>query len=37
MEKLYILKAIKPLLPIDIIKVVYTITPTQPVDLTDIG
>ena len=37
MEELYILKVIKPLLLIDITKVVYTITPTQPIDLTDIG
>ena len=36
-EELYILKVIKPLLLADITKVVYTITLTQLVDLTDIG
>ena len=37
MEELYILKVTKPLLLADITKVVYTITPTQPVDLTNMG
>ena len=37
MEELYILKVTKPLLLVDIIKVVHTITLTQPVDLTNIG
>jgi hypothetical protein len=37
MEELCILKVIKPLSPVDITKVVYAITPTQLVDLTDIG
>jgi hypothetical protein len=36
-EELYILKVIKLLSPVDITKVVYTTTLTQPVDLTDIG
>ena len=37
MEELYILKVIKPLSLADITKVVYTITLTRPVDLTNIG
>ena len=37
MEELYILKVIKPLLLADITEVVYTITLTRPVDLTDMG
>jgi hypothetical protein len=36
MEEFYILKAIKPLLLVDIAEVIYATTPTQPVDLTDI-
>ena len=36
-EKLYILKVMKPLLLADITKVVYIITLTQLVDLTDMG
>ena len=35
-KELYMLKVIKPLLPADITKVVYAITPTQPMNLTDI-
>ena len=35
-EELCILKVIKPLSLVDIIKVVHAITPTRPVDLTDI-
>ena len=37
MEELHIFKVMKPLLLVDIIEVVYAITPTQPVDLTNIG
>ena len=37
MEKLRILKVIKPLLLIDIIKVIHATTLTRLVDLTDIG
>ena len=37
MEELYILKVIKPLSLADITKVIYAITLTQPVDLTNIG
>ena len=36
-KELYILKVMKPLSLADIIKVVHAITPTQPVDLIDIG
>ena len=36
-EELYILKVIKPLLLADIIKVIYAITLTQLVNLTNIG
>ena len=36
-EELRILKVTKPLLLIDIIKVVHATTPTQSVDLTDMG
>ena len=35
MEELYILKVMKPLLLIDITEVIYAITLTRPVDLTD--
>ena len=37
MEELYILKVMKPLSLADITEVVYAITPTRPVDLTNIG
>ena len=37
MEELHILKVIKPLSLTDITEVVYTITLTRPVDLTNIG
>jgi hypothetical protein len=37
MEELCILKIIKPLSLVDITEVVYTITPTRLIDLTDIG
>ena len=37
MEELRILKVMKPLSLVDITKIVYTTTLTQPVDLTDMG
>ena len=37
MEELHILKVMKPLSLVDIIKIVYAITPTRPVDLTNMG
>ena len=37
MEELYMLKVIKPLLLVDITKVVHATTPTQSVDLINIG
>ena len=37
MEELHILKVMKPLSLADIIKIVYAITPTQLVDLTNMG
>ena len=37
MEELYILKVMKPLLLVDIIKVVYATTPIRLVDLTNMG
>ena len=37
MEELYMLKEIKPLLLVDITKIVYAIILTWPVDLTNIG
>ena len=37
MEKLYILKVIKPLLLADITEVVYATTLIRPVDLINIG
>ena len=36
-KELYILKVIKPLSLVDITEVVYAITLTQPVDLTNMG